>query len=109
MLTDKLAAYGFILKSFRWIYTCLSNRIERLKVSNEYRSQEGIQEIIFDKLQKFLCDLSNFIGDEDIASYEDNSRAYRVNKVKELVIHELEKPAAVFLKINSDKGQLLIS
>ena len=65
----------------------------------------------------FLFDLFHFLQCTDKASYADDSTPYNANLTQELVINELEKTFPIlfkrfnnnYMKVNSDKSQLLTS
>ena len=80
LLTAKLEAYGFDIKSVKLIQQYLSNRKQRVKVGNAYSSWKDIfygipQGSILGPLifNIFLCDLFYFLEGVTVASYADDT------------------------------------
>ena len=118
LLTAKLEAYGFDIKSVKLIQQYLSNRKQRVKAGNAYSSWKDIfhgipQGSILGQLifNIFLCDLFYFLEGVSVASYADDTTPYTANKRNDLVIKETEHFSEVFfkwfdfnyMKINSGK------
>ena len=102
----------------------LSNRKQRVKVSNAYSSWKEIlygiaQGSIFGPLifNTFLCDLLYSLEGVAIASYADDTTPYSSNKTNDLVIKERKDFSQVpfqwfdinYTKINSGKSHVLFS
>ena len=89
LIIAKLAAYGFHIDALKLIHDYLSNRKQRVKVSDTYSSWKDIfygvpQGSILGPLlfNMHLCDLFYFLEDSDIASYADDAAIYTVNEKK---------------------------
>ena len=124
LLTAKLDAFGFDIKSVKSIQQYFSNRKQRVKVGNAYSSWieifHGIpQRSILGPLifNIFLCDLLGFLKGVAVASYADDTTPYTANKTNDLVIKEIEHFSEVlfkwfdfnYMKINSGKSHTLFS
>ena len=124
LIIAKLEAYDFHIDALKLIHNYLSNRKQRVKVSDAYSSWKDIfygvpQESLLGPLlfNIHLCDLFYFLKDLDIASYADDTAIYRVSEKKESVIRALETSSSLlfgwfnnnFMKANSDKSHLILS
>ena len=93
LLTAKLEAYGFDIKSVKLIQQYLSNRKQR------------------------VCDLFYFLVRVAFASYAGDTTPYSANKTNDLVIREIKHFSEVifkwfyfnYMKINSEKSHILFS
>ena len=64
----------------------------------------------------FMCDMSYFLEDFDIANYADDSTPYCAGKSVEVVVNNLEQSSAIlfewlnnnYMKVNTGKSHLLI-
>ena len=124
LIIAKLEAYGFHIDASKLIHDYLSNRKQRVKVSDTYSSWKDIfygvpQGSILGPLlfNIHLCDQFYFLEDLDIASYADDITIYTVNEKKESVISVLETSSSLlfgwfnnnFVKANSDNSHLIMS
>ena len=124
LLIAKLDACGFDIKSVKLIQQYLSNRKQRVKVGNAYRSWKEIfygfpQGSILGRLifNIFLCDLFYFLEGVAVSSYADDTTPYTANKTNDLVIKEIEHFSEVlfkwfdfnYMKTNSGKSHILFS
>ena len=112
------------MDALKLVYDYLSNRKYRVKINETFRSwkdveygvaQGSILGLLLFNVQ--LCDLFYFLGDQDIASYVDNTAIYTVKENKESAINALETSSLLlfkslsinFMKANSGKSHLLQS
>ena len=119
----KLEAYGFHIDALKLIHDYLSNRKQRVKVNDAYRSW---MDVFYSEPQGSLLglllfnmhleDLFYILVDLQIASYVDDATIYIVNKNKESVISALETSSLLFgqsknnfMKANCDKSNLIMS
>ena len=93
----KLEPYGFQIDALKFIHDYLSNRKQRVKVNDAYRSwmdvfhsepQGSLLSLLLFNMH--LGDLFYILVDLQIASYVDDATIYMVNKNKESVISALE-------------------
>ena len=112
------------MDAFKLIHDYLSNRKQRVKVNDAYRSWKDIfygvaQGSILGPLlfNINLSDLFYFLKDLDIASHADDTTIYTVSEKKESVIRALETSSSLLfgwfnnnlMKANSDKSHLIMS
>ena len=124
LLIAKLNAYGFSIKSLRFIQSYLSNRKQRTKINIQYSAWEEIvygipQGSILGPLlfNIFMCDLFFIMNDTDFASYADDNTPYAIGNSTEEVIETLEKISRYLfkgfndnqMKANPDKCHLICS
>ena len=106
------------------MHSYLSNRKQRVKINDRYSSWK---EILFGVPQGstlglllfniFICDMSYFLEDFDIASYADDSPLYCVGKSAEFVVNNLEQLSTIlfewlnnnYMEVNTSKIHLSLS
>ena len=123
LLIAKLKAYGFSYEALKLIYSYLSTRSQRVRVNSHYSSWSEIisgvpQGSILGPLlfNIYLSDLFLFIGDCNIANYEDDNTPYAFGKDINSVICQLEGDSLKLfhwlwnniLKANPNKSHLLL-
>ena len=124
LLIAKLHAYGFDMKSLRFMHSYLNDRKQRVKIDNQYSSfgetVSGVHQgsilgpLLFNI---FISDLFLIKKDIDIASYADNNTPYCAYDNFDDVLAYLEKTALDLfewfsnngMKANVDKCHLLLS
>ena len=109
IITAKLNAYGFDMKSLNFIYDYLRNRKQRTKIDNAHSSWQNVlygvpQGLILGSLlfNIDLCDLFLIMKHEDIANYADDKTPYVSGKNIDEVVRSLEESPRVTLKLFSD-------
>ena len=124
LLIAKLHSYGFSLNALPLIHSHLSNRRQRTKVNESYRSWE---EILFSVPQgsilgpllfnTFMCDLFFIVSEVYFASYADDKTPFVSSYRLEDVLDSLENASLKLfdwfsnnqMKANPDKCNLLTS
>ena len=124
LLIAKLEAYGFDKSSLNYIYSYLSNRIQRTKVNSSFSEWSDIrsgvpQGSILGPLlfNIYINDIFLFINKCDIANYADDNTPYTVEETIDSLLNTLEKDTMTlikwfrdnYLKLNADKCHLLVS
>ena len=120
LLIAKLSAYGFGKTSLELIYSYLSSRKQRVKISNWGNISSGVpQGSILGPLlfNIFINDIFLFVTEIDIANYADDNMPYATDKCIELLLQKLESETSPLnewfafnhLKSNNDKNKLLVT
>ena len=124
LLIAKLYAYGFDMQAITLVHSYLSDRKQRVKVSNTFSSWSNIiygvpQGSILGPLlfNIYICDLFLSYDVTDIANYADDNTPYCGSDSNTSVIDMLERASVKLfewfkdnnLKANADKSHLLIS
>jgi len=122
LLIAKLYAYGFDIKSVRYIFSYLTNRTQRVKINSSFsewsRIKYGVpQGSILGPLlfNIYICDLFFDILEIDVANYADDTTPYVYEFTIEKVIEKLEINGNKifqwftdnYLKANPDKCHFL--
>ena len=118
LFTDLFKSFDLLVNSY------LSNRKERVKINNKYSSW---REILFGVPQGsilgpllfkiFICDMSYFLEDYDIANYADDFTPYNADKNVEFIVNNLEHSSSILfewlndnhMNFNTGKSCLLVS
>ena len=124
LLIAKLDAYDFDKRCLILIYSCLSNRKQRVKINDFFSSWS---EILFGVPQGsilgpflfniFTCDMFYFIVDFEIANYVDDSTPFSAKLDVRSAADELKISLSIlftwpknnYAKANTDKSHLLLS
>ena len=122
LLIAKLHAYGVDVPSLKLLHSYLTKRKQRVKLNGTYSLWS---EIVFGVPQGsilgpllfniFLCDLSQFFPDVDIANYADDNTPHSSNINLNKLLHDLENISDTLfkwftdnlLKANPEKSHLL--
>ena len=124
LMVAKLHAYGCDYNSLKLINSYLRNRLHRVKVNSTYSRWTDIlsgvpQGSILGPLlfNIYLNDLFLFFGDDNIASYADDTTPYTCKPNMEEVITKLEEDSIILInwinnnhmKANPDKFHIILS
>ena len=124
LLTAKLAAYAFDQSSLCFIFSYLSERIQRAEVNNTYNAYTNIkysgpQYSILDPVLFNIDVFDLFLWHYkcDITSYADDITSYTSDTSLSLVLKKLESPTHGFfglfkeryMKANPDKCHFLVT